>query len=126
MQGEDLEYLAEANVAVLDYMCSFHLWMQGEDLEYLAEANVAVLDYIWSFDLWMQGEDLEYLAEPNVVVLSEELVIQNISLHQATHPTEGYLFRYWTSALPRFEGYTFVCKEVNIKYSAWCIQKKTL
>ncbi len=41
----------------------------------------------------MQGEDLEYLAEANVVVLSEELVIQNISLHQATHPTEEYLFR---------------------------------
>jgi hypothetical protein len=41
----------------------------------------------------MQGEDLEYLAEANVVVLSEELVIQNISLHQATHPTEEYLFQ---------------------------------
>ncbi len=53
MQGEYLEYLAEPNVAVLDYI--YDLWMQGEDLEYLAKANVAVLGYIWSFDLWMQG-----------------------------------------------------------------------
>ncbi len=44
--------------AVLDYIWSFW-WMQNEDLEYLAEANVTVLDCIWSFDLWMQGEDLD-------------------------------------------------------------------
>ncbi len=31
-----------------------------------------------------QGEDLEYLAESNVMILSEELVIQNITHHQAT------------------------------------------
>jgi hypothetical protein len=59
----------------------------------------------------MQGEDLEYLAEANVVVLSEELVIQNISLHQATHPTEKYLSRNSTAALPRFEGYTLSCSD---------------
>jgi hypothetical protein len=34
--------------------------------------------------MMLQGEDLEYLAESNVMILSEELVIQNITHHQAT------------------------------------------